>query len=90
MGEERRRRSIWVNPELLHSGEKVKVIEEEPIWRVIERLLDEHDARLALPSVDPEAAPSAPSPGPIVRVGRALPGELDETPREQGSQAVPA
>ena len=36
---------IWVRPDTKRRVEALRLIPEEPVWRVLERLLDEHDAR---------------------------------------------
>ncbi|MFZ0700076.1 MAG: hypothetical protein WAN74_07825 [Thermoplasmata archaeon] len=58
MGPEPKRRPIWVRPELLRRVERQKIIPEEPAWKVVERLLDEHDAR-----IDSGRGPTRPSAG---------------------------
>ena len=45
MAADTKRLPIWVSPDLLSRVERLKLIPEEPRWRVLERLLDEHDAR---------------------------------------------
>ena len=44
---------------MLRQVESLKVIPEEPIWRVVARLLDSYD--LLHPKVAPQAAPEVPA-----------------------------
>ena len=38
---------IWVRPETKRRIEKLRIIPEEPVWRVLTRLLDEHESHLS-------------------------------------------
>ena len=49
-----KRKAIFGPTEVVRRVAALKVIPEEPAWRVLERLLDEHDARART------AHPSAP------------------------------
>ena len=62
MPHEPKRRPIWVSPELLRQVESLKVIPEEPVWRVVARLLDSYD--LSHPKTAPRAAPESPAEVP--------------------------
>ena len=57
MPPEPKRRPIWVSPDLLRRVEGLKIIPQEPVGRVVERLLDAYD--LSHPKTAPQASPEA-------------------------------
>lgn len=95
MPSEPKRRPIWVSPSILRRVESLKIIDEEPAWRVVERLLDEHEARApSAPAVEgvPESKhPIAHAVGEVLSSPfRRRPGRDGEAPGDQAAPGVPA
>lgn len=87
----RRNKSAIFGPEsVVRRVDALRRSEDEARWRVIERLLDEHDARF--PPAAPEASVSPPSPA-RTGLGRILHlGGKNAPPRDQAAPqaGVPA
>lgn len=56
------RKGIWVSPETLARVERLKIVPEEPAWRVVERLLDSWDVSHTKNPPAPAETPAAVAP----------------------------
>lgn len=89
------RTSVSLHPETLGRLRGIRQYDEEPLWKVVSRLLDEHDSRQTSPGPT-EVAPE--SKHPIVHaVGEVLTGPFrrkagreGEAPPDQAAPGVPA